>query len=91
MAVAALSAYIYSIANAEFTKVYSASSFGLALGSALCIWGIGEYRKKKIRGVRVYVNASESPLLFVTILALKRFIPGIIMVAAGTWFLLSAK
>ena len=91
MAVAVLSAYIYSNTNAESGKVNSASSFGISLGAALCIWGIEEYREKKIRGVRVYVNASDSPLLFGTLLALKRFVPGIIMIAAGTWLLLSSK
>jgi hypothetical protein len=90
MAVSFLSAWIFSITNVESTKAYSAGSFGLSLGSALCIWGIEEYREKRIRGTRVYVSSSESPILFATLLALKRFVPGIIMVFAGIWYLLSS-
>ena len=85
IAISFFSGYCFSTTESESTKALAAGGLGFFLGITLCLWGLEEYRDERIRGVRTYVKRSESPILFATLLAFKRFIPGAIMVVAGMW------
>ncbi len=84
--IAAISAYLFSIAEKDAFQKYAACGFGISLGSALLLWGLQELIDGKIRGARVYVHRKENPLIFFLLLIGKRFCPGFIMLCAAFWF-----
>ena len=83
MAVAAASAYAFSTTNSGSVQRYAGAAFGISLGGALLFWGVQELLSERIRGTRVYVNRRDSPIVFFSLLAGKRFVPGLAMLIGG--------
>lgn len=86
MAVAFACAVLFVNTEVEPVRRYAAGSFGMALGAALLLWGVDEYRAGQIRGTRIYVHRASHPAVFFLLLAGKRWFPGGIMLLAGFWY-----
>ena len=75
----------YGLSEVEIIRRYAAGVFGTSLGGALLLWGKAEIRDGRIKGKRVYVYRDNTPVMFFTLLAGKRIIPGGVMLLAGLW------
>ena len=84
-------AFAYTNIDQELAQRYAAGIFAVSLAVALLLWGIEEVKKGKIRGKRVYVSRTEAPAVFLVLLAVKRFVPAIVMVGAAIWIVFFRK
>ena len=74
-------------ANTEsmMTKQLSGGLFLLLMGSPLLLWAKEEITAGAIRGKRRPITIAEYPLLFWAMVAVKRLLPGVVLVTAGLY------
>ena len=83
--VAFAAAFAYANVEQGDGQRYAAGLFGAALGAALLLWGISELKQGRIRGKRVHVHRTETPLVFGLLLIGTRIAPGVVMLGAAIW------
>jgi hypothetical protein len=82
---AAVVAVVFSMSRDESLRHALASVFGPLMGIALAFWGHAEIRAGEIRGRRRYVRRSDQPVLFWSMVSIRRLLPALVMVPAGFW------
>lgn len=83
-----LSAIAFPNMQSSGQQQLAAGLFALCLGGALLFWGGDSQREGRVRGRRVYFYREQSPRMFWIMLCARNYLPGVIMLAAGLWYML---
>jgi hypothetical protein len=86
-----LATFLFVVSDNPHIKQIAAGTLPVLIGGALTFWGIETVRQGYIQGNRTDIYRSEHPMVFCLMVFILRFLPAVILIAAGLYFLISGQ